>query len=220
MCKPRCARNVGAWRRRPRRRRRRGWGGGGGRGRGRSGVARTRSRAVFFCSTVDVCLRARHTAHVSMCTLRWAAGTCARGGYYEPIATKPQPRWLRATRRTRTDSPRKGRPHWARGGNWKGGGEGSISRRYRSGWGWARRTTCYAIGGQVAARRPGNEPRTPTRQEVRGRAQAVRNSQTFGRLLGQAVERCGSHGSATAPRGCAPSQSPAPCANSPCPSYL
>ena len=52
-----------------------------------------------------------------MCTLS------AGGGYSEPIATKPQLRWLRATRRIRTDSPQKGRPHWARGGSWKGGGE-------------------------------------------------------------------------------------------------
>ena len=55
----------------------------------------------------------------------------------------------------------------------------------------AKPTTSYAVGGQVAARRPGNERLMPTRQEVRGRAQAVRNSQTFGRLLGQAVARCG-----------------------------
>ena len=56
----------------------------------------------------------------------------------------------------------------------------------------AKPTTSYAVGGQVAARRPGNEPVTPARAEVRGRAQAVRSSTTTAHLSGGAVVRVGS----------------------------
>ena len=82
----------------------------------------------------------------------------------------------------------------------------------------AKPTTSYAVGGQVAARRPGNEPVTPARRNVRGRAQAVRSSTTTAHLSGGAVARVGSLFAATGARACAPSQSPSPCANSPSPS--
>ena len=82
----------------------------------------------------------------------------------------------------------------------------------------AKPTTSYAVGGQVAARRPGNEPVTPARRNVRGRAKAVRSSTTTAHLSGGAVSRLGSLFDVEAWRACAKRPSPAPCANSPCPS--
>ena len=81
----------------------------------------------------------------------------------------------------------------------------------------AKPTTSYAVGGQVAARRPGNEPVTPARRDVRGRAHAVRNSTTTAHLSGGAVARVGSLFAVSGPRACAASQSLSPCASSPSP---
>ena len=61
----------------------------------------------------------------------------------------------------------------------------------------AKPTTSYAVGGQVTARRPGNEPVTPARREVRGRAQAVRSSTTTAYLcLEGPLHASGAFGSA------------------------